>query len=240
MSHSDQDPNEPGKKHWHERCRDQMAKTQKFAKEFSGKSSGVVGKLYYTSLVVAGVAGLATLNNVPGAAAVMMGAIGVSKVTKLVWDHVRDLKDAAEDLEEDQNEDAIMERMDQTTTELEQLRALVQEQRDVINLQSEANHKMQESLIESDSRLTELAESHNNLAAVLKHFVGDENAEKVITEARETYRQKYQGELNEAIERGEIEYVPFDAESDDLVRISGESPNTAPADTEDEGERLTL
>lgn len=205
------------KKHWSERCRDQMAKTKEFAQEFSGKSSGVVGKLYYASMLATGAAAGAAMLGVSGAASVAMAAAGVSKITKMLWDHVRDLKDAAEDIDE-KSEEEIMARMDQTNSELEELWDLVAEQRKVIQMQSEASKQLQNSLELSDTRMTELKESHDNLAIVLKHFVGDKQANEAIGQAREAYREKYQREINEALESGDIEMVDFDPEKDPLVR----------------------
>ena len=240
MNTPQQDDKTP-KSHWWARCKEQMTKTKHFAKEFCARSSGVVGKLYYASMLVGGLAAGATVLEVPGASTTMVVAVATTKLFKALWDHVRDLKDAAEDLEDQENDARIVARMDQTTSELEELRKLVEEQRNVIEMQAKASQQLETSLSESDARMRELAESHDNLIAVLRHFVSDDTDNEVLKQAQRAFRLKYQAELDAAEETGAIERVSFDAERDSLVRYTGDgSDDPDLSEPERESERVTM
>ncbi|ONF42483.1 hypothetical protein BTO32_14815 [Marinobacter lutaoensis] len=231
----------PPKAHWWTRCKKQMAKTKRFAKEFCARSSGVVGKLYYASMLVGGLAIGATALEVPGASTTMVVAVATTRLFKALWDHVRDLKDAAEDLENQENDARIVARMDQTTSELEELRKLVEEQRNVIEMQAKASQKLEASLSESDARMRELSASHDNLIAVLRHFVGDDTDNEVQQQAKRAFRLKYQSELDAAEKTGLIERVSFDPERDNFVRYTGDgSDDPGLSEPESENERVTM
>ncbi|ABM21120.1 hypothetical protein [Marinobacter nauticus] len=208
-------------KGWWQRCRESMKETWKFTKKHAPKSAGVVGKLYYLSLISGWASLGAGMYGVPGATQVSIASFGMAKAFKLLWDQLRDIQDATEDLIS--KKDAPTIRLDDADEKIRHLEAIIEEQQEVMAFQQRASEELQsthnnmiEALSNSSDKIKELEVSHKELTQALSALLKEKY---VQLPTREQMRAAYKSELSAALENGSIEEVNYNSQTDDLIRI---------------------
>ncbi|MDC9611957.1 hypothetical protein, partial [Pseudoalteromonas sp. GABNS16H] len=217
--------NDPTHNNWWSRCRKGMSKIWDHAQQYSTEYLLHVRRLQQISKIAGWTFVGAGTFGMPGAATASVVCFAVSQGLKMVADQARDVKEIADDLEAQDFEHEAETRMDSNEDRIRDLEAVVMEQREIIEEQMKSGEIMQEShtqmtgaLQNSDSQIQKLQESHDKLRQALKMMLEAEQADE--GDARSEHRIKYARELGDAVDKGLIEYVDYDPESDDLVRFT--------------------
>ena len=217
---------------WWSRCQKSMGNVWSFAKEYSVKSAGVIGKLYYLSLTAGWTLLGAGMYGVPGAPEASIGAFAGARALKFAWDQARDIKDATEDLTEPDEGTDTKARLSETDRKIQELEQVIEEQRSVIKAQMESGEQLQcsqqelsKALLDSHQKIAELQSSHGQVTRALQMMLEASKGD----DPRAGYRMKYTRELGEAVERGELTKVPFNQNEDDLVRFEESETTESPS-----------
>tara|TARA_Y100001933_G_scaffold263890_2_gene327202 strand:+ start:376 stop:1092 length:717 start_codon:yes stop_codon:yes gene_type:complete len=213
------------RKGWWQRCRESIKETWSFTKKHAPKSAGVVGKLYYLSLISGWASLGAGMYGVPGATQVSIASFGMAKAFKLLWDQLRDIQDATEDLVNKVSGPEI--RLDETDQKIQQLELIIAEQQEIISAQQRASsdllstHEiMQEALTNSTHKIQQLEGSHAEVTAALEQLLREKKNERRLS--RNDMRAKYQSELDTALQEGKLTQTNFEPDRDSVVRFEEE------------------
>lgn len=207
---------------WWARCRNGMKETWKFTKNYTPKTAGTIGKLYYLSLATGWVALGAGIYGVPGAPQASIAAFGVAKGIKLLWDQVRDIQDATEDIGDTTTNPE--ERLNETDARIRELEEVIADQQEVIASQYRANENLRSThsdminaLSNSTARIAQLEDSHQELKCALFGLMREREGLK--PHSRESLQNKYQEDIRRSIGKGDLSNTTFNSQKDNLATI---------------------
>ena len=226
------------KPHWTERLKTNMERVTAHAQQYASKAAPIIGALYTLSRAIqtgAVATAAATAESMPHVSGVAAGvaavSMGTTKGLKMVWEHVKEIKDTTDGYQIDPEgvETKTLATVDEAMARIKELEQENLESRDIIAEQMKASQEQQATIntlstvLEQNSQImTRLLSENRNATQALErllkhHSVSDEDKETV----RAALSTKYRDELDDATNNGLIDPGEFDANADDLIKIEG-------------------
>lgn len=253
------DTDQSVKAHWSDRVKVDIEKATTFAQKYAVHLSPVIGKLYMASKATHTASVMLASFGVPGAAPVAAISMIANKSLKIMWDAVRDVKDATETMD-GENPDSIeeaSERIDEAAAKIQALERrlakqkseyamersemleVVRDQADALEGQRETNQHLSDALNQTQASLSQMQEQHMHLVGAVNNLMRER--EQASPETLREYNQiRYKVELDTAKKNAELIEVPYNPDTENVVRTTSLLPSSScNTETNDQGQGLT-